>query len=698
MKQIILIVYFALACSALSFANLRLLTSSFTHPDLAKWAAENPVVLENFTKQDFVGLPVKNDNDYEEAKTEANKIANAHGFLVFSFDAYALAPESDSMFKAKIDAKIKASLGYNYQGAYVAFLMLRESLDDNSFVFQSVINWANYGRSNALTAPQKNSIAINTETWAKQIFDGDFSQRAWAASSGTKKLKAFLDEDPEAYFLINLKKFKQNETIFVPTNTTLEIFAFKSDGTPIDITEWSKIGNITPLINKDIKNKAVFKMSGSSKDETGNELIAKGNNDYHCKVRIVAISISIHRKSYESNPKDINGKEEITDDNQDYSALDNNQVAQYPSFYANSYFNSYNGKGYKYYNNDRIGIPYQFIPKNKSVTIKIKSEPRLIKNKLISSVGNSLLFNVLNIDSETIICCSNNYTLTTDTASLFLRVGNEDGFLLSLGILQSDRVAHPAQRFKYVKFYLLEGNDRKTMKYTEEFMAKANYFVTQFSKRFYQNIGFEFKIFPGSEITPLRGIQFDAITANSKLDIAAIPEDPSNNIPAMWGGEAIPVITALNLNNIQDLSTIHIVLFDDMYFTDGSEVTGAGLRGNAVFFASFKKMCGGVYSFSSTERKIEDDNFIMKTFGHEIGHILGLRHPKDNSTNIFKAKYMQDNKYICKSCGACQTCGMFYIEGLTDPLNIMDYGPNNNYLFRKYQWDILFGNFPISDQ
>jgi hypothetical protein len=671
MKQIILIVYFALACSASSFANLRLLTSSFTHPDLAKWAAENPLVLENFTKQDFIGLPVKNDNDYEEAKTEANKIANAHGFLVFSFDAYALAPESDSMFRAKVDAKIKSTLGYNYQGAYIAFLMLRESLDDNSFLFQSVINWANYGRSNILTEAQKNSIANNTEEWAKKIFEGDFSQRIEAAARGTKKLKELLDEDPEAYFLINLKKFKQNETVFVPTNVTLEVLAFRSDGTPVDITEWSKIGNITPLLNKDIKNKAVFKMFGSSKDETGDELNVKGINDYHCSVRIVSIDVSLERLEYDNNK---------TEDNQDVSALDINREPLYPSFYANSYFQGYKGRDSKYYNNSPIGIPYQFIPKGKSVVVKIRCQPELKNSNLICTVGNTNLFDVSILNSKNITCKSKNLAPMSDTASLFFRIGNADGFLLGLGILQS-HIKPPNEREKRVKFYVLEDNKGNKMKHFDDFVNKSEYFIKQPSLRYYQPIGIRFKLDISNPITIIKNVPFDT-SNNGKLDII-VRRDTINNTPDVWSGEAQSVVDSLKIADIHDLSIIHIVLFDETYMS--GKLEGAGLRGNAVFFMSFKHICGNYVPQ-------DDDKSIIKTIGHEVGHILGLRHPFDKDTKIFKGNHIKDNSYVCKDCRTV------FKKAINDPLNIMDYGPSLNLLFRKYQWDILYNLMPISEQ
>ena len=85
MKKIVLsLVWIAVSLTA-TFAEggMRLLTTSFKHPDLAKWAAENPVVLENFTRQDFVGLPGYSDADYDDVKKQANILADEHGIFTF---------------------------------------------------------------------------------------------------------------------------------------------------------------------------------------------------------------------------------------------------------------------------------------------------------------------------------------------------------------------------------------------------------------------------------------------------------------------------------------------------------------------------------------------------------------------------------------------------------------------------------------
>ncbi len=137
MKQIILIVYFALACSALSFANLRLLTSSFTHPDLAKWAAENPVVLENFTKQDFVGLL---DESYEYIDV-ANKLADEKGILSFEFDLYTISESlnsADSILTYTIEKKIRGNTGYNFDKTVVYIMKYYNQNED-----KVKISWLN---------------------------------------------------------------------------------------------------------------------------------------------------------------------------------------------------------------------------------------------------------------------------------------------------------------------------------------------------------------------------------------------------------------------------------------------------------------------------------------------------------------------------------------------------------------------------
>ena len=51
-----------------------------------------------------------------------------------------------------------------------------------------------------------------------------------------------------------------------------------------------------------------------------------------------------------------------------------------------------------------------------------------------------------------------------------------------------------------------------------------------------------------------------------------------------------------------------------------------------------------------------------------------------------------DSNYVCKDCKTV------FKKAYTDPLNIMDYGPSKNLLFRKYQWDILYNLIPITEQ
>jgi hypothetical protein len=122
MKKIIL----SLMCMVLHIVasraegGMRLLTTSFKHPELAKWAAENPVVLENFTRQDFVGLPGYSDLDYDDVKVEADTLANRHGVLCFHFEAYIITEyliDGDSIFQYLANRKIRDE--YHYTGRYM---------------------------------------------------------------------------------------------------------------------------------------------------------------------------------------------------------------------------------------------------------------------------------------------------------------------------------------------------------------------------------------------------------------------------------------------------------------------------------------------------------------------------------------------------------------------------------------------------
>jgi hypothetical protein len=105
---------------AVAEGGMRLLTTSFKHPELAKWAAENPVVLENFTRQDFVGLPGYSDLDYDDVKVEADTLANRHGILCFQFEAYIITEyliDGDSIFQYLANRKIRNE--YHYAGRYM---------------------------------------------------------------------------------------------------------------------------------------------------------------------------------------------------------------------------------------------------------------------------------------------------------------------------------------------------------------------------------------------------------------------------------------------------------------------------------------------------------------------------------------------------------------------------------------------------
>ncbi len=139
MKKIIL----SLMCTILHIAasraegGMRLLTTSFKHPELAKWAAENPVVLENFTRQDFVGLP--NFNDYDDVKNAADSLANTHGFIVLEHTRpifWESALNKDSLYELEIEKKVRN--GYNFQGGYLVFIYSYEDgiLPKMKVVFQ----------------------------------------------------------------------------------------------------------------------------------------------------------------------------------------------------------------------------------------------------------------------------------------------------------------------------------------------------------------------------------------------------------------------------------------------------------------------------------------------------------------------------------------------------------------------------------
>ena len=99
-------------------SNIHLLTTSFTHPDLTKWAAENPLVLENFTRQDFVRLDT--GEDYEEAIKTANSLADQRGILTFEFERYIISESVkniDSLYQDITNRKIRTE--YNYSLSYV---------------------------------------------------------------------------------------------------------------------------------------------------------------------------------------------------------------------------------------------------------------------------------------------------------------------------------------------------------------------------------------------------------------------------------------------------------------------------------------------------------------------------------------------------------------------------------------------------
>jgi hypothetical protein len=107
--------------------SVRLLTTSFKHPDLAKWAAENPVVLENFTRQDFVGLDT--GENYDEVISSANSLANEYGILTFEFERYVISEainNIDSLYSIMTNQKIVT--GYNYSNDY---LVITKGYKDN---------------------------------------------------------------------------------------------------------------------------------------------------------------------------------------------------------------------------------------------------------------------------------------------------------------------------------------------------------------------------------------------------------------------------------------------------------------------------------------------------------------------------------------------------------------------------------------
>ena len=121
-----LYLFFLFAFILSSFAlhadgGLRLLTTSFKHPDLAKWAAENPTVIqENFTRQDFVKL--EDGLDYTEIKQAADKLADEQGTLTFEFTEYTITgklKDADNIFNNSVKKKIQNTLAY--LGDYVFF-------------------------------------------------------------------------------------------------------------------------------------------------------------------------------------------------------------------------------------------------------------------------------------------------------------------------------------------------------------------------------------------------------------------------------------------------------------------------------------------------------------------------------------------------------------------------------------------------
>ena len=122
-KYIFNILLLILVNSVIVYAGdgLRLLTTSFKHPDLAKWAAENPTVIqENFTRQDFVNI--EEGLDYSTVKQFADKLADENGILTFEIIRpifFESLKDGELEFQKKYYNKVRNII--EYQGSFTLF-------------------------------------------------------------------------------------------------------------------------------------------------------------------------------------------------------------------------------------------------------------------------------------------------------------------------------------------------------------------------------------------------------------------------------------------------------------------------------------------------------------------------------------------------------------------------------------------------
>jgi hypothetical protein len=141
------------AFSAQADDGLRLLTTSFKHPDLAKWVENHPdlTLLNNnaLNENDFLGFENSEQNKSLLTKS-SNDLPSAHGFLTFIIRPYQF-EEYLKFTKAElytlIDKRIKAANGYDYNGAYLLHVMQYDN-HTKAFSVESSAHWATLGQGN----------------------------------------------------------------------------------------------------------------------------------------------------------------------------------------------------------------------------------------------------------------------------------------------------------------------------------------------------------------------------------------------------------------------------------------------------------------------------------------------------------------------------------------------------------------------
>ena len=268
-------------------SGVMLMTNSFNNSELKAWAENHPNFVlngNNAKENDYLGLDYSSQSK-ETLTKSSDDVANEFGFLTFVYRPYQLMQymkiDKDEIMKT-IEKRIKATDGYDYNGAYVLHIMQYDK--DKGFVIETKVNWATFGQGNkggnGLDDDDKNNIIKTTNDKLVFEFRNSVINELNAEGEASKKFVELLRNKD---FFIQIegygaRKFRNEETVIMcKKESEIKMIAYEKEGLsfPNLSTEWGIFGGIDkPKVFDTKKSELFFSLNNAAPTKKGLQITA----------------------------------------------------------------------------------------------------------------------------------------------------------------------------------------------------------------------------------------------------------------------------------------------------------------------------------------------------------------------------------------------------------------------------------------